>query len=128
MLGDDPETLDSELYEQESRQINCLIGNAEINDDHKEDGSQRPEVNQDIESAKMDVGSEIANGSSMDGLKNKVNKSNAIKQIIRERNPESEFGMNSKKADQNFRDNYDDINNEHDKCFEALGGEMLGNE
>ena len=30
MLGDDLGTLDSELYEQESRQINCLIGSTEV--------------------------------------------------------------------------------------------------
>ena len=44
MLGDDPETLDSELHEQESRQINCLVSNTKINDDHIEDDSRNPEV------------------------------------------------------------------------------------
>ena len=50
-----------------------------------------------------------------------------MKRIIRERNPESKFGMNSKKADQSFRDIYDDFNTEHDKCSIALGGEMSEN-
>ena len=86
------------------------------------------EVNQNINSVEIIVRSEIADKSSMDGLENNAVESNATKRIIRERNPESKLGMNSKKADQNFRDNHDDINNEHDKCFEALGGEMLGNE
>ena len=76
----------------------------------------------------MIVGSEIADKSSMDGLENNTEESNAMKRIIRERNPESKFGMDSKKTDQSFRDIYEDINTEHDKCSIALGGEMLENE
>ena len=64
----------------------------------------------------------------MDGLENNVKKSNAMKQIIRERNPESKFGMNSKEVYQDSRNNYDDINTGHDKCFIALGKEMSRNE
>ena len=129
MLGDDPETLDSELHEQESIQRNYLGSNIKINDDHVEDGSRNTAIrehDQDIESVKEDV--ETEDKSSMDELENNMKESNKMKQIMRKRNPESKFGMNSKEVDQSSRNNYDDINTGRDKCFIALGREMSGNE
>ena len=85
-------------------------------------------IDQNINSVEIIVRSEIADKSSMDGLENNAEESNAMKRIIRERNPESKLGMDSKETDQSFRDIYENINTEHDKCSVALGGEMLGNE
>ena len=74
---------DRELYEQESRQINWLISKDEVNDDHTESDSQKSEVDQDINSVEIIVRSEIADKSSMDGLENNAEESNATKRIIR---------------------------------------------
>ena len=100
------------LHEQESRESNCVVSNTKINDDHLKDSeksssenvridkwkvdSQNPKVasrehNQDNESVKENVGSEIADKSSINALEKSVKKSHAMKQTISERNPESKF-------------------------------------
>ena len=72
---------DRELYELESRQINLHISNDEVNDDHMES-----EINQNINSVEIIVRSEIADKSSMDGLENNAEESDATKRVIRKRN------------------------------------------
>ena len=85
--------MDVKLHEQESRGSNYIISDTKAHDDHLEYteksssenvkidkskvDSQNPEVasrkhDQDNESVKEDVGSEIADKSSMDGLEKSV--------------------------------------------------------
>ena len=64
----------------------------------------------------------------MDGLEESVKKSHAMKQSISERNPESNFQINLKEVDQGSKDNSDDINAGHDKCFSAFGKEISEDE
>ena len=127
ILKDDQKTLDVELHEQESRESNCIVNNTKINNDHIEDDSQNPKVtirehDQDIESVKEDV--EAADKSAMDELENYVKESNTMRQIIRKRDPESKFGINSKEVDQGSSNNYNDIHTGHDKYFVTVGREI----
>ena len=52
ILEDDPETLDGELHEQESRESNCIVSNTKINSDHLEDSEKSSSENVKIDKSK----------------------------------------------------------------------------
>ena len=112
ILKDDSRTPDVELREQESRESNCNANNTEISNGHLEDSekspsedvkesvdtskvdSQNPEVlsrehDQGSKAVKEDVGSEIAEKSSMGGMDENVKNLHVMQEPISKRDQRS---------------------------------------
>ena len=80
---------------------------------------------------KEDVGSEIVEKSSMDGMNESVKNSHVMQEPISKRDPESNFQISLEEVDQDSEDKSDDeldINTGIDKCFSALEKEISKDE